>query len=525
MSSTGFQTNISVQSASQAGVELLNPKILVIGEMLDTGTATAGALVEDVVSKTDAKTQFGASSPLYQAINLALSIFNPNGISRFSGDYRAKLNVIGYKIASGTVGVKKIALTGTAVAGKIKVYVGSEYKTIEIATTAGEAKADIATKISDALNAISNQPFTASVVSDDVILTASMKGIWFNKCPVVVVENTSELTATVSTTTAGVGAIDISALFTTIASKKFDYIVFDGSLMTADLANSLKTRFNTIANKNLTGIYVGAMTDSVADYVTFMNDYKSYGEFLNFIPLKEVNSTNPKTPALNILEATSFAVQACLKEVPNAILEGVPNSNVTNSRGNPSYRTVAMSDNILLYHKPLREECLFTDAEVLQIKAVGGIIIENNNNNTNAVYGLCKNAYTLTSQGETPIMQDTSNGDTMAFVSGYIFEKAYSQFQGKSITRGNVVAGTQQVNEESVVAFLLQQWDILADSDPETGIIYGLLPQNQVLRSEFEDALREGITVNYSSGSIVANLGLIINSALKTLQLNIFYNK
>jgi hypothetical protein len=527
MSNSGLQLNIAVQSAAKAGAELFNTKILVVGEMLDAGTATSGALVEDITSKTDANTQFGGSSPLYQAVDLALSIFNPGGFNRFGGDYRAKLNAIGYKIASGTAGVKKIALTGTAVAGKIKVYVASEYKEIEIATTAGEAKADIATKISTALDAIPNQPFTPSVSGDDVVLTASMKGTWFNKCPIVITENTSGLTATVSTTTAGVGVIDISALFTTIATKKFDYIVFDGSLMTEDLANSLKTRFTRLGERNLTGIYFGAITDSVADYVSFVDTYKTHGEFINFIPLREIDATNPKTPALGILQATRFATLLAVKVTEKGSLEGVPNSSATNNRGNPSYRAVSMSDNILLYHKPLRNECLFTESEVLQIKAVGGIIIENNDNNTNAIYGLCKNAYTVTTQGETPVMQDTANGDTIAFITGYIWSKVKPRFQGKTLTSGSVVAGTQQDNVESVIQVLLEQWDNLATSDLDTGIVMGLLPNDPVSRGIFEEQLRgtNGVKANFASGTIEANLDLIIISALKAVFMNIHYNK
>jgi hypothetical protein len=519
MSYTGFNTTVNTQDLTQNTLDLLNPKVLIIGEKLSSGTATSGALVENITSKIDANTQFGGSSPIYQAIDLALSLINPNGISRFQGSYKTKISAIGYNI-TGTAGVYKIAPTGTAVAGKIKLRAGSEYKnTIEITTTAGEALSSVSGKIIAGLNVIANFPATASLSTDDTLITASMAGVWFNDFKIEVIENTSGLTLTISQTVVGVGAADVSTLLATIETNKFDLIVWGlkESTITSDIKTAIETRISTLNNRDLSGIMIIPAIDTKANLLTLIDGYKSKEGFA-IICQKATYQTE-----LPIECATRYAIQRSLKNTQDCkISDYVPNSEATNGLGSPSYNASAMSDNILLNHSILRNN--FSVTELLELKDAGAIVIENNDSKTAAIYGCDLTTYSLTTLGETAIMRDVGNWNTINFVSGYIFANAKADFVGKTITNGNAVAGSQQIDAYAIKQALVKYYDTLTSKDDDN-IIFALISNNAEDKNNFINEIDRSLQLNLTNGQFSVNDLSRIVSPLKKGIINAVYRK
>lgn len=517
MSVTGFQAKIQSSVQSIPTFSILNPKILVLGEKTTAGSATSEVLVENITSKTDAKALFGVKSPLYQGINLMLSIIKPNGISRFTGDYKTSISAIPYSI-TGTAGVKKIALTGTNVNGSITLFVSSEYKyKITVETLATESKADIATKIVNAINTFSDIPVVASVSADDVLLTASVAGTWFNSCPVEILSNTSDLTLTLSQTVVGAGDLTLTNLLTTIATKKFDLIYIPKNLITNDIKEAIVNRINILDNKDYAGIVISTAVDTKANLLTLANSYKTDIGFA-FIAQK-----TGYTIELPIESACRYMVQRLLKETQDTNnLTYVPSVESTNGRGTPSYKPTAMSDNILLYHPLLRNS--FTNDELIELKDAGFIVMENNDNNSAVIYGCDLTTYSETLEGDAAIMRDVANWETLIGANAMFLDRGKT-FVGKVITTGTPVPNTQQINLSNIASSFIALYDTLTDKDDVLGIAYGWFTNDPVARQEFIDTLNRTISLNRFSGTVSFDMINTIVSPLKQILMNAIYKK
>lgn len=517
MSTTGYSSTVQNTTSSLNAESFLNPKILLLGEKTSLGTATSGKLVENIVSKTNAKTLFGTRSPLYQGLDMVLSIINPNGISRFAGDYKVIVNAIPYSI-TGNVGVKKIALTGTPINGKVELYVSSQYKyTISITTTSTDTLSQIATKIADALNAFADIPVIASVVDNDVIITAYTAGTWFNECNIEILTNTSALTFTITQTTAGTGDLDLSTFTEEIKDKKFDFIYIPSHLITTQIKEFIANRINILNNIDYAGQVISSKIDTVANLKIFRQNFKTDIGF-EFIPQK--TNYNIELPIETI---SRYMIERANKNTQDAgITDYVPHAEITGGRGNPSYRTTAMSDNILLRCPVLRNN--FTKEELLELKNEGFILIENNDNNTAVVYGSDLTTYSETLEGNVALMRDVANWDTMTAISSSLLTTAM-QFDGKAITTGAPEPNTQQISIGDI-ANVIRAWFLkMSSKDEVTGITYGLIPKDPSVFKAFNETLERTLKLNVTSGQISFDVICAIITPLKEMLINVNYKK
>ena len=124
--------------------------ILVIGQKIG-GTATAGALVEDIISKEQAATSFGQGSMVYKAL---AAILDKCSISLV----QPKIAAISLADAGGaTAASATLTFTGTATkAGKIVIYIDSIQRKYELDVAVGDLAADIASSFATKINAVTN---------------------------------------------------------------------------------------------------------------------------------------------------------------------------------------------------------------------------------------------------------------------------------------------------------------------------------------------------------------------------------
>lgn len=191
---------------------------LVMGMMLDAGTATAETLVP-VSGETEGDTLFGRGSQLAEMLR-TFKANNP----------RARVTAIGLDL-TGTAASGTVTFSGTVTkSGVFPAYVGGER--VAISVTAGDAAADIATAFAAAVNANTRLPVTAAAVDEVVTLTCRWDGTTGNNIDVRTNYRSTDaagyptgLVATIVAMSSGAGEPDLANAIAAWAPLVYDDFV------------------------------------------------------------------------------------------------------------------------------------------------------------------------------------------------------------------------------------------------------------------------------------------------------------
>lgn len=154
-------------SRAVLGTPLMSRKLLVIGQMLATGTAAAGVPVR--IISADQAEQLGGRGSMLSLMFSALKRAN-----KYVETWAIPLE----DDAAGVAATGSIAVTGPATgSGTLVLYVNGTR--VKVAVTAGDAATAIATATAAAINADTSLPVTAevdAVATDEVDITCRWKG-------------------------------------------------------------------------------------------------------------------------------------------------------------------------------------------------------------------------------------------------------------------------------------------------------------------------------------------------------------
>lgn len=204
------------RATSGAGVQ--PQRILVIGQTLPAGLATAGQPVR-IATADQAVQQFGRGSMLALMFAVFLTA-NPTG------------EAWGLPLADNAAGVaatKTVTLTGAATAaGTINLYIGGAR--VQAAVASAATVTTVATALAAAVNAAPDLPVTAASAAGVLTLTCRHKGEAGEALDVRLNYNTGDvtpagLTAVVAAGTTGTGNPDVTAAFTAIGDDWFNTFV------------------------------------------------------------------------------------------------------------------------------------------------------------------------------------------------------------------------------------------------------------------------------------------------------------
>ncbi|SAI74568.1 tail sheath protein [Bordetella ansorpii] len=151
-------------SKALRGLPSLDRRILVMGNMLATGTASAETLYR-INSGDEGAALFGRGSVLHEMLRLV------RAANKTSDVWALGLE----DLAAGVAATKVITVSGPATAaGTIALYINGQKLSIGVA--AGDTPSTVATAIAAVVGAYANGPVTAAAVDDVVTLTARHKG-------------------------------------------------------------------------------------------------------------------------------------------------------------------------------------------------------------------------------------------------------------------------------------------------------------------------------------------------------------
>lgn len=295
-------------------------RILIIGQKLSTGSATAGTLVKNILNDNSWEGLFGSKSILANMIRQARKLCG-------YCQYQVRIDAIGLDDASESVASSAtITFAGTPTeTGEIEVVIGSEYNhKYKVGVTTSDTATTLATKLKNLIVDDELAPFSATSSSGVVTVTFVNKGSIGNNTPIYYSGNVSGVTVAITAFAGGVTDPAVNdTVLATITNLRYNEIVSPIEYGIEKITALLDSRFNT-NNKILDGALYVNKADTLANHITALGSLNSQN--INYQCDKLVNADTYKgasIPEFSFIKATYNAVLKALRVSDGSQLSGV----------------------------------------------------------------------------------------------------------------------------------------------------------------------------------------------------------
>jgi phage tail sheath gpL-like len=482
----------------------LNPQtpsgrsILLTGAMV-SGTATSGALIEDLTSEADFNNAFGRTSQIAKA---GRSLIEALSISRV----RPTISAIGLEDnVAGVAATGTVAFTGTATAaGTITVYVDSMRNgKYELNVAIGDTAATIGAAFEAAVTANLDSPVTAVDTTGSVVLTAVNDGTQGNTIGLKFdAGNTAGITVTLTAFASGATDPSLTNLFDPVADKRYTTIVYPAEWGTSTLTDFTEARFN-VDNKVLDGQGLVSVTDTYANGNSALDALNL--KTLAYIPNKISTADAHKGGAIFESPIVIAAQAAAYRDLRLTVAANT-SSIVTNGQGvGGSFFGGIPYHNTPFILLPIIETGLdFTDAEALEIENSGGWLLRNNPANTAIISNEAVTTYKTDALGNPDVTFKYLNYvDTLSIVRDYVFQNLKADLSQHILTTGQLIAGRPMVNAEGFVATMMKYYAALSGINGDNE--YVLLRAGTDEAAAFKTAIEDSIVIDLALGKITAD--------------------
>lgn len=470
-------------------------EILLTGCMI-SGTASSGALVEDLQTAADFNAAFGRTSQIAKAgraLIKALSISNK----------RPKISAIGLvDNGSGVAATGTVAFSGTATAaGTIKVYIDSFINgSYSLSVAVGDTAATLGAALEAAITANADSPVTAVDTTGSVALTAVNDGTQGNTIGLKYdLGDTAGITITLTAMSSGATDPVLTTLFDPIADKRYTSIVYPAEWGTSTLTTLTEARFN-VDNKTLDGVGIVCKTDTYSNSNSALDALNA--KTLAYIPNKLSTSDAHKGGAIFESPLVIAAQVAALRELRLTVGSNV-SSIVTNRQnvGGSFFGGIPYHNTPFINLPVIPTGLDFTDIEALELETSGGWLLRNNPANTVVISNEAVTTYKTDTLGNADITFKYLNYvDTLTLCREYIFNNLKADLSQHILTTGDLINGRPMVNAEGFVATMMGYYAALSGINGNNS--YVLLRAGTAEAAAFKAAIEDSIVITLSTGTI-----------------------
>ena len=483
-------------------VGLTEEKLLIVGQMR-TGTATSGALVENILNDNSWDTLFGIDSAIAAAIDQA---------RRYN--IITQIDAIGLADnAGGVAAAGVIAATGPASAsGTYTVFVASQkYRKYTVAVASGDSTTVIGDTVEAVINADTESMVTAANVAGTVTLTAKNKGTFGNTLGLKITGAVAGSTLTVQTAmTSGSTDPVLTGVFDVVGNNRYQGIAWQFQDDLDELTDFLDPRFN-VDNNVLDGIGFVSDTDSLANHLVALGALNSQSLSMNSDKL--ISASTHKGP--NILEvpfvkAAGFAAIRALRRTDGTSISRF----VTARSARDAFGGIRINSKPY-FNTPFPDLKLpdtgnsWTDVEINQIIDAGGWVIDANRAGTGLIASDVVTTYKTDAGGNPdPTFGFLNYVDTSSVGREYIVNNTRAKFVQYRATGGALIEDVDSANEASIAAFVAElnsDLGSLAVTQSGTGTING---EEVDFDKAFKDELT--VTLNPVTGKFFVDMKLFI---------------
>jgi phage tail sheath gpL-like len=453
------RTTVNIVNASEA-VQNTAQQVLIVGQKVAAGSATAGALVQNILNDNSEDTLFGQNSMIAAMIR---AFKKENKITQVDA---IALDDDG----SGVAATGTIVIVGTATAaGTLTVTVGSEKNhTYSIAVANGDTATVIGDAIEAAVLADLDNPCTAANVTGTVTMTADNDGTVGNEIGLAISGTVAGVTH--STTAMSGGATDptLTNIFDVVGNKRYQTIVWPWALDTSELRTFLDARFN-VTNAVQDGVGITCMMDTLSNHNTRLAALNS--QSLVFIVDKIEAETSYNAPAQNEWSPVKSAIMAGIRSLRLTDGASISQYVITANGPSDSFGGAALSSkpyfNTTLPNLPLIDIGRgWNDTEIEQLFDNGGSIFGVNSAGNTAIMGEIVTTYKTDSAANPDISFKFLNYvDTVSNGREYYFNNLRARFAQSRLTTGDVIRGRDMANDLTIINFCEKLYQDLSGPD------------------------------------------------------------
>lgn len=497
---------LSIIPAAQIA-SVANQKALIVGQMLATGTATGGDLIQDHPDE-------GTEDDLFDArAHVAGLVREFKKLNK-----KTRLDILPLDDASGTQATSVVAVTGTATAtGTLSLIVGSAKNHIfTISITSGDTADEIGDAIVTALTADTKAPFTAANVTGTVTITASNDGTLADEWDIKLSGAVAGISVALTGWTGGATDPTLTSILDVIANVRYQTILWPSVYDLSVVETELNARFN-VTNDVKDGVAVQVKRGTFATLDSYVSSLNS--QSLAIVGNKTVSKTLHKGSAIvempDVIAAQVCAIRA-LRLTEEAPLTQFNTTVAPTDQFGGIHIASLPYHNTLMPNLPIPEPDDFFSADDLENFKTNGIAIIGPNTAFNGVImGDMVTTY-LTDAAANP---DTSykylnTVDTASAIREFYFNNYKVRYAQTRLTDGDLKARKDMVNEASFRAFSNRLYDELTEEV--------LVQAGRVAKKSYDDNL--SIVVSVSGGSITVDQAPLLVSGLRvvigTIQVN-----
>ena len=430
---TGLNPKLTVQiGKADTPIGGSTRRILLIGGIGATGTATTDTILKDVATSSTIKAELGVSSPIYQTLKKI------NDISSKGLTVDVLPTTTGTATADATITIGQDALED----GVLKVSIGG-YST-QINVTKADTKVVVATALETALTGA--EWFTVARVGDVLTLTTISSTSDFNGVLPFITDDSG--TKTVSTVFSGGASVALTSLPT--FEERYTSIVLEFGLGNDLVRKYLELNFNN-ENIILDGVVFETQNINVIGAKTYgaTQNYKTLVSFVNLDELKFNLIPMVATGEIVAIRELRLTDNAPIVDYVISPLEGIGGMNKASL---PYFNTP------LGFGKPLGF-CEQADYNALSDAGVSTFVF-----NGSSVLGEVITTYKTDKVGLADVSWKFLNYvDTMSVIREYFFNSLRAKFGQTRMTDGDLVKGIAITNIGSFKANLVKLYNDLAD--------------------------------------------------------------
>ena len=406
-------------------------KMLIIGQMLETGTATPKTLVKNILNDNSWEKLFGEKSVLANMIRQARKLC---GFCQ----YQIKIDAIGLLDAEEAVASSAtITFSGTPTdTGELEFVIGSEFNhKYALGCIPSDTPATLAQKLKKLIDADSKAPFVATVSDGVVTLTFANAGSIGNNTTIYYSGNVAGLTVALTKFQGGVTdpSVDDSVLGL-ITNLRYNEIVSPIEYGIDKIKTLLDGRYNT-NNKILDGALYVTKTDTLANHLVELAKLNSQN--INYQCDKLVDADTYKgssIPEFSFIKAIYNATLKALRVSDGSQLSAVIIGQYDDDlMGGVHNNSLPFFNTSCPYLNAIQPEYHWSsDAsnnEIKEINSVGGSVWDNNATDNGLVMGEQLSTYKTDNAGNEDITWKFMNyRDTGSAIREFRFKNFKKDF-------------------------------------------------------------------------------------------------
>ena len=488
---------------AQTEVGLAEIKMLFVGQMTSSGSATSGELVQNILNDNSENTYFGANSMLARMIRAARRI---NKVTR--------IDAIGLDDnGSGVDATGSVVFTGTAsAAGTLYITVGShQYNRYEITVASGDTAEDIGDKLVTAITNDVNAFVGATNDTGDVTLTAINAGTEGNFIGLKVDGSVTGISTALTAFSSGATNPVLTSLFDVINDERYQIIVWPGSYDISVVGNFLLDRFN-VTNNILDGRAFLTKQDTHSNLLTYLNGLNN--QCLCVMTNKLENRDAFKGGSIlehpAIISSYTAAVSALRLTENSNLTQYLTTTAALDQFGGPALASLPYFNTPIRFLPIIPTGYGFTPVELDQIKTAGGSSIGNNPSRNSIILGELTTTYKTDAAGnEDESFKFLNYVETISAVREYFYNNLRNRFSQSRLTEGDVLPRRSMANEKIIRAYIVRLYQDLASDQ------YALLQAGEAALKYFKSQLV--VTIDLLTGTANVSMDAPIVTQLRRI--------